>query len=56
VKFNSAEIAAGHGKNSVKTNIEREPAVWNRSTMHSDNLQRPAAPTLFSKSGPTEGQ
>lgn len=31
VKFNSAEIAAVHGKNSVKTNIERELAVWKRS-------------------------
>jgi hypothetical protein len=49
VKFNSAEIAAIHCKNSVKSNIEREPALWKRSTTHPDNLQRTAANTLFWK-------
>jgi len=47
VKFNSAEIAAAHSKNSVKSNIEREPAVWKTSRMHSDSIQRPAANTLL---------
>jgi hypothetical protein len=49
VKFNSFEIAATHAKNSVKTNTEREPAVWKRSRMYSDSIQRPAANTLFWK-------
>jgi len=56
VKFNSAEKAAVHGKNSIKTNIEKN-LLCVRDPQRTQTICRDQMhPHYFGKCGPTEGQ